>query len=170
MKEEYKRFIDDAESWILGCGGGLALALIPLMIIPAVKTAAAGALAVLVFSIMMIVIIIFSIAQTRASFEADDTQVTFSYLGRKTTISYDDIKEIKLEHRHNERSTKAGVERCYVETLTIYAKEKTYVFSAQMDIDYDEVAKDPASMTAQFENSKFSHLKNYIEERIYINI
>ena len=53
---------------------------------------------------------------------------------------------------------------------TIYAKEKTYVFSAQMDIDYDEVAKAPASMTAQFENSKFSRLKNYIEERIYINI
>ena len=65
---------------------------------------------------------------------------------------------------------KSGIQRCYVETLTIYAKEKTYVFSAQMDIDYDEVAKDPASMTAQFENSKFSRLKNYIEERIYINI
>jgi hypothetical protein len=167
MKEEYKRFISNEESWALGCGGGLALALIPLIIALAVK---AGAVAMLVFIILTFVIICLSVAPPSASFDADDTQVTFSYLGKKITISYDDIKELKLEHRHNERNVKGGVQRCYVETLTIKTTEKVYSFSAEMDIDYDEVAKDPACMTEQFENGKLSHLKTYIEKHIYINI
>jgi hypothetical protein len=33
-----------------------------------------------------------------------------------------------------------------------------------MDIDYEKVARNPASLTAQFENSQFSRLKMYIEE------
>ncbi len=170
MKEEYKYFVSNEESWALGCGGGLAIGLIPLMIIPAVNTPAAGALAILVILIIIVAIIIFCTVQTRASFDADDTQVTFSHLGRKTVIKFNDIKELKLEHRHNERNVKGGVQRCYVETLTITTAESVYSFSAEMDIDYDEVARNPASMTTQFENGKLSHLKTYIEKHIYINI
>lgn len=170
MKEEYKRFISNEESWALGCCGGLALALIPLIIALAVNTKEAGAVAMLVFVILIFVIICLSVAPPSASFDADDTQVTFSYLGKKITISYNDIKELKLEHRHNERNVKGGVQRCYVETLTITTAESVYSFSAEMDIDYDEVARNPASMTTQFENGKLSHLKTYIEKHIYINI
>jgi hypothetical protein len=170
MKEEYKYFVSNEENWALGCGGGLAIGLTPLIIVSGVNTLAATVLSILVMLIMIVAIIIFCIVQTHASFDADDTQVTFSHLGRKTVIKFNDIKELKLEHRHNERNVKGGVQRCYVETLTIYAKENTYVFSAEMDIDYDKVAKDPAYMTEQFENGKFSRLKRYIEKHIYINI
>jgi hypothetical protein len=166
MKEKYKYFVSNEESWALGCGGGLAIGLIPLMTIPAVNRPAAGALTFLVMLIIIVAIIIFCTVQTNASFDADDTQVTFSHLGRKTVINFNDIKELKLEHRHNERNVKGGVQRCYVETLTITTAVRIYSFSAEMDIDYDKVAQDPASMTAQFENSEFSRLKRYIEEQM----
>ena len=165
MKEEYTRFFDDGENQSFGCGFAIFLFLIPCLIIVAKNTPAAGALAVLVFFILFIVIFIFSLALQHASFDADDTQVTFSHLGGKTVIKFNDIKELKLEHRHNERNVKGGVQRCYVETLTITTAVRIYSFSAEMDIDYDKVAQDPASMTAQFENSAFSRLKRYIEDK-----
>lgn len=166
MKVEYKRFFNNGEIWLLGCGGGLAITLIPLFVILAVNTPAAGTFSVLIVSIIMVVIIVLSLAPPAASFEVNDTQVTFSYLGRKTVIEYNHIKELKLERRHNERSTKGGIQRCYVETLTIRTAERVYSYSAEMDIDYDAVAKDPALLTEQFENSKFNKLKEYIEGKM----
>ena len=165
MKEEYTRFFDDGENQSFGCGFAIFLFLIPCLIIVAKNTPAAGALAVLVFLILFIVIFIFSLALQHASFEADDTQVTFSYFGKDTVISYDEIENLLIERRHNELRTKSGIQRCYVETLTITTAVRTYSFSAEMDIDYDKVAQDPASMTAQFENSAFSRLKCYIEDK-----
>ena len=54
--------------------------------------------------------------------------------------------------------------RFYAETLTITAGGKEYIFTAKMEIDYNKVAQDPASLQEQFENSKFSKLKRYIED------
>ena len=164
MKEEYTRFIDNTKIWVLS-GAALAIIIIPTTIISTINTPNVKTLEVLVFSILMIIIIILSKALQHASFEADDTQVTFSYFGKDTVISYDEIENLLIERRHNELRTKSGIQRCYVETLTINTKEKTYVFSAKMDIDYDEVAKYPSLMTKQFKKSQFSRLKRYIEEQ-----
>lgn len=167
MREKYTRFFENDTATAIGCGVAIVMLFISALAGVATRSTAGAALA---FTLIVITMAAFNITEPKASFDADDTQVTFSYLGRKTVIRYGEIKDMKIERRNNEFKTRSGIQRCYVETLTIYAKEKTYVFSAQMDIDYDEVAKDPASMTAQFENSKFSRLKRYIEERIYINI
>jgi hypothetical protein len=164
MKEEYKRFIDNTKIWVLS-GVALAMIIIPTTIVSTINTPNAKTLEVLVFSILMIIIIILSQALQHASFEADATQVTFSYFGKDTVISYDEIENMLIERRHNELRTKSGIQRCYVETLTINTKEKTYVFSAKMDIDYDEIAMNPALLAKQFEKSEFSRLKTYIEEQ-----
>ncbi|SFC56074.1 hypothetical protein [Ruminococcus albus] len=118
----------------------------------------------------IIVMSFLNVMMQEISFDANDTQVTFSCLGKNTVIRYGEIKDMKIERRNNEFKTRSGIQRCYVETLTITTASETHVFSAKMDIDYDKVAANPAELTVQFENSKFSRLKNYIEERIYINI
>ncbi|MCR5540902.1 MAG: hypothetical protein K6F71_08840 [Ruminococcus sp.] len=169
MKEEYTRFIDNTKIWVLS-GVALAMIIIPTTIISTVNTPNAKTLEVLVFSILMIIIIILSKALQHASFEADDTQVTFSYFGKYTVISYDEIENLLTERRHNELRTKSGIQRCYVDTLKIITSDgDTYCFSAKMDIDYDKIAMNPAYLNEQFENSQFSRLKHYIEDNLDTN-
>ena len=164
MKEEYTRFIDNTKNWVLG-SVAFVMIMIPMTIISILNPPNAKTLDFLAFSIPILITIILDKALQHASFEADDTQVTFSYFGKDTVISYYEIENLLIERRHNELRTKSGIQRCYVETLTIRTTERVYSYSAEMDIDYDAVAKDPALLTEQFENSKFSQLKRYIESK-----
>lgn len=104
----------------------------------------------------------------RSEFEAKKTCVTFRYLIKETTIRYKDITNMKLERKNQEYQSRSGLSRGYIETLTITANGEDHVYSTAMDIDYDKVAEDPASLQEQFDNSKFSKLKRYIEDNMGI--
>ena len=86
----------------------------------------------------------------------------------ETTIRYKDITNMKLERKNQEYQSRSGLSRGYIETLTITANGEDHVYSTAMDIDYDKVAEDPASLQEQFDNSKFSRLKRYIEDNMGI--
>jgi hypothetical protein len=165
MKEEYTA-ISKGTVWTISCIGGLAAFIIPPIVAVALDSPAGKSLAFLSFFALLITTFLLSNMAQKASFDADDTQVTFSYFGKDTVIRYDKIiKDLKLERHNDEYNTKTGIQRYYVETLRIItSKGRIYHFSARMDIDYEKVARNPASMTTQFENSKFSRLKMYIEE------
>ena len=165
MREKYTRFFDNDTTTAIGCGVAIVMLFISVLAGVATRSTAGAGLA---FMLIVIIMVAFNITEPKASFDADDTQVTFSYLGRKTVIRYGEIKDMKIERRNNEFKTRSGIQRCYVETLTITTTDKTYEFKAQMDIDYDKIAMNPTDLTVQFENSKFSKLKTYIEEHIPI--
>ena len=59
----------------------------------------------------------------------------------------------------------------YNEILTIETKYgKRYIYRRRLDINYKNLIRHPCDLKRDFNDSKFSRLKNYIEERIYINI
>lgn len=168
MKEKYIREHDASEGMALGCGGVFVIIWLSLLIGVLIGTPAGEMVAVLVFVILLTALLIIGASLEKGSFDADDTQVTFSCLGRKKVIRYGEIRNMKLERHNRTYNTRTGMTRYYVETLTINAKENTYVFSAKMELDYDVVAMDPDDLKRQFENSKFSKLKTHIEEHIPI--
>ncbi|SEK37717.1 hypothetical protein [Ruminococcus albus] len=167
MRENYTCEPDVFEGLVLGIGGVLFTVIWLLLCftidVPRIITMTIAA-------VIILIAVMLSIEIQETNFDANDTQVTFSRLRKNTVIRYADITNIKLERRNNEYGSRSGMVRDYIETLTITTKEKTHVFSAKMVIDYDKVDANPADLTVQFENSKFSRLKNCIEERIYINI
>ena len=163
MKENYAYFYNNNKRIIIFLGCTFSMIIIPCLIAVAINNLDGVLLAFIIFNLILIGMII--LANPPSSFDADDKQVKFSCLGRKTTIRYADIEELKLEHSYYDRIIKSGEKR-YVETLTISTKDINYVFSAKMYIDYDRSAQNPALLTKQFEDSKFSQLKRYIEEHM----
>ncbi|WP_294481032.1 hypothetical protein [uncultured Ruminococcus sp.] len=160
MKENYAYFYNNNKRIIIFLGCTFSMIIIPCLIAAAINNPDGVLLAFIIFNLILIGMII--LANPPSSFDADDKQVKFSCLGKKTTIRYADIEELKLEHSYYDRIIKSGEKR-YVETLTISTKDINYVFSAKMYIDYDRSAQNPALLTKQFEDSKFSQLKRYIE-------
>ena len=160
MKEKYTfAYNEDGTENALACIW--ALVMMGLIIITALATKSA-LLGMLIFFVMLAVLLV--IETSKASFDAGRDGVTFSHLGKKTVIRYDDITDMKLDRQNREVRGRGGVTRFYAETLTITAGGKEYKFTAKMEIDYNKVAQDPASLQEQFENSKFSKLKRYIED------
>lgn len=162
MKEKYTYLItEDNSRFLSGC-----LVLFLMFGIPSTVGITAGIIAnsneIAVAALILTFFIVFFImtGTSSAEFEADKTMVTFRYPFRKTVIvHYNYITDMKLERRCID-----GRSRYYMETLTITAGGKEYTFSEKLDIDYDKAAEDPASLQEQFDNSKFSKLKRYIED------
>jgi hypothetical protein len=163
MKEKYTRSISFGEVIAICFVTFLVLCISrPLILYISLPLGSAGLeLAMMATLLLLVAMCFLIICYQQANFEADDSHVKFSYFGIKKLIRYDDIKCLELERRNSGFNSKNN----YVETLTITTKRKTYVFSAIMDINHDKVAKDPAYLTEQFENSQFSQLKRYIESK-----
>lgn len=160
MKEKYTfAYNEDGTENALAFIWAFVMVVLIIIIGLATKSALLG---MLIFFLMLAVLLV--IESAKASFDAGRKKVTFSHLGKNTVIRYDDIMDMKLERQNRETRGRGGVTRFYAETLTITADGKEYIFTAKMDIDYDRVAQDPASLQEQFENSKFSKLKRYIED------
>ena len=122
----------------------------------------------LVFLPLIILLIVAESAQ--AGFTADEHTVTFRYLLKKTVIAYENIKSIEVKAEYREERGK-GINRYYAEVITFHCADgKDYTFAGKLDTDFEEILKDPSYLQKLTEHSKFSRLKNYIEERIYINI
>ncbi|WP_207646974.1 hypothetical protein [Ruminococcus albus] len=99
---------------------------------------------------------------------ADENALNVKVLFRKTAIRYSDIESISLVREFRKPELR-GEQNHYNEILTITdINKKKYVYYKKIDLDQDEIAMNPADLTVQFENSTFSQLKRYIEERIPI--
>ncbi len=164
MKEKYTRLLSFGEVIAIGFVSFLILCISrPFILYISFSLGSAGLeLAIMVTLLLLVVLCFLIICYQQANFEANDSHVKFSYFGIKKAIRYDDIESLELERRNRGSNSR----NIYVETLTITTKRKTYVFSAIMDIDHDKVALNPANLTKQFENSKFSQLKRYIDNKI----
>ena len=167
MNEEYTRFFGNEIQIVHELGYAA------IIIIVAVLSALVLESTVVLIPISILLVLIFKAFESlksNAAFDADDTQVKFSYFGRNTVISYDNIEKLSIERRSNVHSIKGYTDKFYVETLTITTAEREYSFSAKMDIDYNKIATNPAYLNEQFENSPFSHLIHYIEDSLNSNI
>ena len=125
MKENYTYFYNNNKRIIIFLGCTFSMIIIPCLIAAAINNLDGVLLAFIIFNLILIGMII--LANPPSSFDADDKQVKFSCLGKKTTIRYADIEELKLEHSYYDRIIKSGEKR-YVETLTISTKDINYVF------------------------------------------
>ena len=97
---------------------------------------------------------------------ADEYKLKVTVPFRETIISYSDIENIRLE-REFRKAELRGEQNWYNEILTITdINKKEYVYYRKLDLDQDEIATNPEYMKEQFENSKFSKLKAYIEEQM----
>ena len=168
MKEKYNRFFDN-ETQLLH---ELGYEIIIIIILVWSSLVLESTVVLIPISILLgLIVMACESLKSKARLEADDTQVKFSSFGNTTVIGYDEIEKLLIERRHNVRSIKGVTNRCYFETIKIITSNgNTYHFSAKMDIDYDEVAANPAQLTKQFENSPFSHLIHYIEDSLNSNI
>ena len=163
MKEKYNRAYDADENIAINFISLGITFIAALFIGLATSSITCGYItAILVFSGIT------ALKAIKSEFEAKKTCVTFRYLIKKTTIRYKDITNMKLERKNQEYQSRSGLSRGYIETLTITANGEEHVYSTAMDIDYDKVAEDPASLQEQFDNSKFSRLKRYIEDNMGI--
>ena len=163
MKEKYNRAYDADENIAINFISLGITFIAALFIGLATSSITCGYItAILVFSGIT------ALKAIKSEFEAKKTCVTFRYLIKETTIRYKYITNMKLERKNQEYQSRSGLSRGYIETLTITANGEDHVYSTAMDIDYDKVAEDPASLQEQFDNSKFSRLKRYIEDNMGI--
>ena len=95
--------------------------------------------------------------------DSDELSVTMPF--RETIIRYSDIESISIDHEFKKAELR-GEDDYYNEILTITdINNNKYVYHKKIELDQNKIAKNPAYLTEQFENSEFSRLKTYIEEQ-----
>ena len=128
---------------------------------------------ILTFISVFALALFFGRIAVNARFIADENSVTFYRVFRKK-IAYSSIKSIDL--RTETRSAKKKETRyetvtCtgVIEIITFHCDDGDHSFAGILVPPHD--TSEPSGVSAEdMANSKFSRLKNYIEERIYINI
>ena len=120
----------------------------------------------LTFVIFILSIVIFCKIKIPVEMIADSDELSVTMPFRETIISYSDIESISLDHEFKKAEIR-GEDDFYNEILTITdINKKKYVYHKKIELDQNKVAKNPEYMKEQFENSKFSKLKAYIEEQM----
>ena len=100
------------------------------------------------------------------SFSADDNEVVFKTVFRTCHIAYDDIEKMEISREIMTREEgRYHRYRFFAEKLTITTSRGKKTFARQMDADIGLVTKDPEKLKQIFEDSKFSRLKRFIEEK-----
>ncbi|HCJ40782.1 hypothetical protein [uncultured Ruminococcus sp.] len=164
MKENYNHdFASKEDGQVMGCLGTMVFFGVPLMIAVLTYDTMIGMLfSILVFAIMLVILY-----TCKASFSADERAVTFRYLLKKTVIPYEIIKSIEVNAELREMRGRGGVNRHYAEVISFHCDgEKEYVFGGNLDIDFEAILKDPNYLQKQTENSAFSRLKAFIEDKM----
>ncbi len=162
MKENYNYvFASKEDGPVMGCLVTMVIFGVPLMIVALTDDTMIGTLfSILVFAIMLVILY-----TCKASFSADEHTVTFRYLLKKTVIAYENIKSIEVKAEYREERGK-GINRYYAEVITFHCADgKDYTFAGNLETDFEEILKDPSYLQKLTENSKFTRLKHYIEDR-----
>ena len=169
MKEDYDYdFPESGDGSIFGCVLTLVWCvwfIICMLIATTIDDRGASIVlgVLLVFLPLIILLIVEVFAQ--AGFTADEHTVTFRYLLKKTVIAYENIKSIEVKAEYREERGK-GITRYYAEVITFHCADgKDYTFAGKLDTDFEEILKDPSYLQKLTENSKFTRLKHYIEDR-----
>ncbi|MBR0529295.1 MAG: hypothetical protein IJJ76_05945 [Ruminococcus sp.] len=120
-----------------------------------------------VFGILLLLcfLILLILSFVPCSFDAQEKEVKFIKAFIKTdVIKYSEIRSMEIKREHYD--TRYGTR--WLETICFKLDDRELTFSSIMDIDHDKVALNPANLTKQFDNSKFSQLKRYIESKMNI--
>lgn len=99
-----------------------------------------------------------------SSFKADGNTVVFRLLFKKINIRYRDIKSIEVTHEYAKPQIRGDVGG-YREIIKFVCRDGEHCFENIMDIDFEQTAANPESLTEQFERGRFMQLKNYISRR-----
>lgn len=99
-----------------------------------------------------------------SSFRADNNSVEFRLLFKKINIRYRDIKNIEITREYAKPQIRGDVGG-YKEIIKFVCKNGEYSFENIMDIDFEQTAADPESLTEQFGRGRFMRLKNYISKQ-----
>ena len=174
MKEDYNYdFPESGDGSIFGCSIALVWCvwiIICMLIATTIDDREAGGVLGALLAFLPLIILLIVAESAQAGFTADEHTVTFRYLLKKTVIAYENIKSIEVKAEYREERGK-GINRYYAEVITFHCTEdKDYTFAGKLDTDFEKILKDPSYLQKLTENSKFTRLKHYIEERIYINI
>lgn len=99
-----------------------------------------------------------------SGFKSDGNSVEFRLLFKKINIRYRDIISIEVTHEYAKPQIRGDVGG-YREIIKFVCKSGEYRFENIMDIDLEQTAADPESLTEQFERGRFMRLKNYISKQ-----
>ncbi|WP_207646253.1 hypothetical protein [Ruminococcus albus] len=99
---------------------------------------------------------------------ADEEKLNIKVLFRENAIRYSDIARINLDREFQKATTRGEHDGYYEKLIITDINNNEYVYCRKLDLDYDAIAKNPAYLASQFENSEFAKLQRYIEERIPI--
>ena len=99
-----------------------------------------------------------------SSFKADGNAVVFRLLFKNINIRYSDIISITVTREYAKPQIRGDVGG-YREIIKFVCKSGEYRFENIMDIDLEQTAADPESLTEQFERGRFMRLKNYISKQ-----
>jgi len=98
-------------------------------------------------------------------FAGEDMVIFHTPLRRNQIIQYSDIQRIWITRAcHTGRYGNC----IWVETIHFQLENKIAEFSAQMNIEFNRDDVDVKVLDEQLESSKFSKLKNYIEEKLIV--
>ncbi|EGC03867.1 hypothetical protein [Ruminococcus albus] len=120
-----------------------------------------------VFGILLLLcfLILLILSFVPCSFDAQEKEVKFIKAFIKTdVIKYSEIRSMEIKREHYD--TRSGTH--WLETICFKLDDRELTFSSIMDIDYDKLSADPDELGKQFDNSKFSQLKRYIESKMNI--
>lgn len=99
-----------------------------------------------------------------SGFKSDGNSVEFRLLFKKINIRYRDIISIEVTHEYAKPQIRGDVGG-YREIIKFVCKSGEYRFENIMDIDFEQTAADPESLTGQFERGRFMRLKKYISKQ-----
>lgn len=118
----------------------------------------------LVFFAAFIFLSIF-LSNMSGQFCADDNSVSFNLVFKKINIPYDSIKSAEVSREFIRGGRLTGEAYRCIETIKFTCESGEYCFSTFIGVDSEAVAKAPELLAEQFAQSKFSRLKNYIDEK-----
>ena len=169
MKEDYSyAYSKDGVNVIVSIIALIFLVLVILVVVvmPDSDTERNIRVGILMIIIPLITFLISDLS-AEADFSADDRAVTFSHMSQKIVIPYESIKSIDLKTEYREESIGGGVNKYYAEVITFHCADgKDHTFAGKLETDFEAILKDPNYLQKQTENSAFSRLKRYIDERI----
>lgn len=121
---------------------------------------------IILISIAVYIVLLIILSVVPVSMHARKRSVLIKVFFKKTRIRYRDISEISVEQEFQTAMIR-GDQDHYNEILTIETKYgKRYIYRRRLDINYKNLIHHPCDLKRDFNDSKFSQLKTYIEDMI----
>ncbi|MDE5860055.1 MAG: hypothetical protein K2H23_06695 [Oscillospiraceae bacterium] len=164
MKEKFryrsKHFTTVVTVYLLVC---FALMSLGFLLIMDVNTMTAGFVICALPWVSWIVVYVL-LESVPSKFIAGKNFVEFKLLFKRINIRYSNIKNIEVTHEYAKPQIRGDIGG-YKEIIKFVCRDGEYQFENIMNIDFEQTAADPESLSEQFERGKFMRLKNYISRQ-----